>query len=202
MSSAPELSPKQAYKDALWQLKAQDYPKASELFKQAIKGIQNPPPDMWRNLGWSQYLLFEDLLSSRKPSRSLSALSQSRAAYERAEKGYLRSYKTEADAEKKDLIARRITDCRRRLIHLEGFLEYLERREAILTGGDPEAVGTERPASKLPRKQAAAPAAPASPQPEPPPSTEAAPPAATSAQLKDQVQQMVGRISSWLKPEQ
>ncbi len=195
MPSSSELPPKQLYKEGLWHLKAQDYPKASELIEQAIRGVQNPPPDMWRNLGWSQYLRFEDLLSSRKTSRGLAALSSARAAYERAEKGYVRAYRSEEAPDRKDLISRRITDCRRRLIHLEGFLEYLERREAILTGQSPEAVAAEHPNVKLPPRRPSS-----QPTPAAPPAAEALDPA--SASLKDQVQQMVGRISSWLKPEQ
>jgi len=185
----------------MFHLRAQEFSKAVSLIQAAIEAVPQPAPDMWRNLGWASYLVAEDFLHGRKPDYAFEPLMPAKKAYEEAEHGFLKMYESEQDEDRKKMIGRRVTDCRRRLIHVEGFMEYVGRRRKLVTGENLEKVETPRqPAAKIPPPQERQ-EAQASEETSKAESGTAEEHDASGRNLSEHVQQIVGRLSGWLHPK-
>ena len=135
-AASSELS-QQYYHEGFELLKLEHFVESLERFGKSAELRNKTTPDMYRNQGWCLFRLAEQDTFVLEWKSAEEKFQQAKRFYERALAGFLQMKQQDQSESFSQRLKLRMSDCRRRIAQISGYLEFFTRRKAwIAVNGD------------------------------------------------------------------
>ena len=135
-AASSELS-QQYYREGFELLKLEHFVESLEKFGKSAELRNKTTPDMYRNQGWCLFRLAEQDAFVLEWKSAEEKFQQAKRFYERALAGFLQMKQQDPSESFSQRLKLRMSDCRRRIAQISGYLEFFTRRKAwVAVNGD------------------------------------------------------------------
>ena len=135
-AASSELS-QQYYREGFELLKLEHFVESLEKFGKSAELRNKTTPDMYRNQGWCLFRLAEQDAFVLEWKSAEEKFQQAKRFYERAIAGFLQMKQQDQSESFSQRLKLRMSDCRRRIAQISGYLEFFTRRKAwVAVNGD------------------------------------------------------------------
>jgi tetratricopeptide (TPR) repeat protein len=135
-AASSELS-QQYYREGFELLKLEHFVESLEKLGKSAELRNKTTPDMYRNQGWCLFRLAEQDAFVLEWKSAEEKFQQAKRFYERALAGFLQMKQQDQSESFSQRLKLRMSDCRRRIAQIGGYLEFFTRRKAwVAVNGD------------------------------------------------------------------